>query len=1729
MKKFFLFLTLLIGSVGVTWADTWSYANSITIGDQITDLSTITDGQAVVLKQVSSSAYTCYGTSMVIKNSTTTNGLSVFKLHPTGTTNQFTIESAARSGYYFPSLQNSDWPTYVMTKTSSPTAFTFSSTTTASVALSDGQFIIGCSTGYFDGSSTAFTGWQGKGSNCQYQVYSATLGSETTEVNLPDGENYYLLKGALSGKYLTANGTSLTLNADKTPASLFYLTSDFALQAKGTSYYANNSAKNLSTTKYAGEISAGTYGTSAGSAYFYKNNSYYMFGGTSSSQTTTDRGSSVNGEGYQWYFEKWEDPSTTSEFTTTGTALTTAPTEGYYVVQVYSKNTKGYLTYNSSLTRKFRASTTASLDGTLDNAIVWQLAKNSDGSFTLKNVAAGVYVPADATRNSNCSGTETANIMLESLPTSDYAQANSWFGYQTNYKNGDNKLYFHCNGQSDGYGNNLSYWDGNGLSDGGSVCQIAFIPATMTGGHTLTFNYKEGETTVATKTLVLKENAIYEAPALAGYKFDAVTGFMGGEDKTIDITVTKLWAITLNYTYNGSTFKTATVLVEPDATIVAPAVQGYTFTALTQTATADATVEVPCTPLLPYQYYYIANDNENGGSDIKLQLSDEGGTLKAATTGTRTVEKYIWKRTVDADGYYQFQNLATGKYLKHKGVQDAAYNFRLDDGLATGNYALWGVSDSKHLCIKYDGTLDQADGTYAKGSTDYSTDFIFEQAVINTLTINTTPAVAGVFTWNGETKRGANVTYTKIAGQTVTDKSVTAFDNGYTASLSASEWDGESDLAITATMAESFYSTNYGEKWVRISSAVNSNYVMSAGAETTNMATANVDVTSDSQLFCFVGNATDGFKIYSKTKGSSVALYTADTNSGTAPSWTDAASASTWFLDSKYLSADSQPGYGLTTQDVTTSSDRNSLNLWGGGTGEAKFYGNGSSNGGSRWTVNEVEDLTLTVACTGTKSDMNQLVGSFSYTADGVTTSTNVTYATLDKSSTMYLPKAKSLTVNASSFVTYPGYEFVSQTYADNVLTVNYKATDARWLFQTYGHGRPYRIPAITKARNNDLIAVSDDRFCGADIGNGRVDLVYKVSHDNGATWSAETMLAQGDGVSSSNTCGFGDAAIVADRTSDKVMVMCVSAPNGGTCWTAAQRSSILWGTPNSDGTWTWTTPVDFKDEIMALLPTDRVNYFVGSGKLHQSRYIKVGDYYRVYAALWTTAGSDINNYVVYSDNFGAAGSWKLLGTTDVCPGPNGNEPKCEELPDGSVLLSARQPYHRLHNIFTYTDAATGAGSWGTSATGIANNDGPNGTDGEILIVNAMRASDGKVVPMGLQSAPNNGRAKVSIWYKDLSTDNAYDTPANFGTGWTLGKQMTPYSSAYTTMILQGNSKIGFFYEDGQSGAGYDMIYVPLTLEELTDNAYSLTSSNLQTTSTSTSTAVVLEGDVTNATQVADIVPTTATSVDLTAATVPTDKAVTIEQIKDAVVAKTGNANTILYTPAGTTVQSTTTNVVVDGKCQSLVVTDGNAFAAPTAFTATVADYVRTMTSQWGTLCLPYDIKADHKNASYDLYTISESTSDELTLARVDDGTVAAGTPVIVYRDGAATGIDMNNSNASVATGVQAGTKELVGCHKDTPITSGYYISNNAFWNAAEVSGGVTVPAFRAYINKVGDARTLTIRVAGGEETGIEALNSMINGTATYYDANGRQLKQAQQGVNIIRTADGKTHKVILK
>lgn len=370
----------------------------------------------------------------------------------------------------------------------------------------------------------------------------------------------------------------------------------------------------------------------------------------------------------------------------------------------------------------------------------------------------------------------------------------------------------------------------------------------------------------------------------------------------------------------------------------------------------------------------------------------------------------------------------------------------------------------------------------------------------------------------------------------------------------------------------------------------------------------------------------------------------------------------------------------------------------------------------------------------------------------------------------------------------------------------------------------PYRIPALASTHTGDLIAMSDFRYCKADIGYGRVDVHARISPDYGKTWGREFPVVEGSAVHGAVDCGFGDAALVADRESNEVLLITVC---GETVYSA---QSTTRQNPNRvalfrshDNGKTWSDYQEITEDIYSLFDKSTLgpvqSLFFGSGRIFQSRQVKVGSHYRIYAALCARPNG---NRVVYSDDFGK--TWKALGDTNRSPAPKGDEPKCEELPDGRVVLSSRVTGGRYYNIYTYTNVAKGKGNWDEVAFSGSENQGTvakeNATNGEILILPAVRKSDGKQLHLALQSVPlGPDRRNVGIYYKVV---DEIDSAAQLAQNWQGPLQVTNMSSAYSTMVPQADGTIGFLYEELTHGAGYCIVYKNLTLEEITAGAYAV-------------------------------------------------------------------------------------------------------------------------------------------------------------------------------------------------------------------------------------------------------------------------------------------------------------------
>ena len=376
-----------------------------------------------------------------------------------------------------------------------------------------------------------------------------------------------------------------------------------------------------------------------------------------------------------------------------------------------------------------------------------------------------------------------------------------------------------------------------------------------------------------------------------------------------------------------------------------------------------------------------------------------------------------------------------------------------------------------------------------------------------------------------------------------------------------------------------------------------------------------------------------------------------------------------------------------------------------------------------------------------------------------------------------------------------------------------------------------YRIPAIAKNKKGELVAVYDYRVCGTDIGFGEVDQVMRISKNNGKKWSKEVKIADGMGGNENIFgVGFGDPALCLDRESGRGVLITVS----GKCiysYAKADHRPFIARQITMDGGHTWSAPEDITTQFWgkegAIFQTSKNDDgmgvfawagFFGSGKILQSRVTKVGQYYRLYAALLLRGTGLKGAYVVYSDDMGM--NWQLLGGNPAFQAaPDSDEPKVEELPSGQIVFSGRKWYGRTFNIWTFAEGSVTEGSWDKPVNshdvtgGIKV--GANSCNGEILIVKGKLTETGKPCYVALQSLPKaDTRADVTIYYKVLEADRKYSS-VEFAEGWKQGLQVTSKRSAYSTMCLQKNGRIAFFYEE--EPYIYNMVYVPLTLKQITN------------------------------------------------------------------------------------------------------------------------------------------------------------------------------------------------------------------------------------------------------------------------------------------------------------------------
>ena len=435
---------------------------------------------------------------------------------------------------------------------------------------------------------------------------------------------------------------------------------------------------------------------------------------------------------------------------------------------------------------------------------------------------------------------------------------------------------------------------------------------------------------------------------------------------------------------------------------------------------------------------------------------------------------------------------------------------------------------------------------------------------------------------------------------------------------------------------------------------------------------------------------------------------------------------------------------------------------------------------------------------------------------------------------------------------------------ASAVTSASSISTKKQTLFSSASHmATPYRIPAIATLKNGTILTIADHRPSGYDVGansnNGKVDIYARIGSidpNGNYTWTANNDIVNYTGsdkiqiANGDSSYGYGDAAVVVDSESGEVLLLCVGATKGHKYGAnnSAEGYDCVRFTGSADGkTWTMDN-TKLTSKVKSAVNTSITEFFFASGRLLQSTKIKVGTHYRIYGAILAYQSGD-KNFVVYSDDFGK--NWTRLGSsTSCCQG--GNEAKLVELDNGDLILSSRTGGGRYYNVFTYSDKTNWAsGSWEYTGKPSSSwfsdpevkaelSDGSSCNGEFILYKGVTRKSDNAKVDILLQSLPTgSNRSKVSVYYQEINSSST-PTAKTIAKNWTKGIEVDDAESAYSTMTILPNGEIGFLYEDEYftsnssdnkkdgcaPGGTSNIVYVPLTVSEITGGAYTYVAEN---------------------------------------------------------------------------------------------------------------------------------------------------------------------------------------------------------------------------------------------------------------------------------------------------------------
>ena len=227
----------------------------------------------------------------------------------------------------------------------------------------------------------------------------------------------------------------------------------------------------------------------------------------------------------------------------------------------------------------------------------------------------------------------------------------------------------------------------------------------------------------------------------------------------------------------------------------------------------------------------------------------------------------------------------------------------------------------------------------------------------------------------------------------------------------------------------------------------------------------------------------------------------------------------------------------------------------------------------------------------------------------------------------------------------------------------------------------------------------------------------------------------------------------------------------------------------------------------------------------------------------------------------------------------------------------------------------------------------------------------------------------------------------------------------------------------------------------------------------------------------------------------------------------------------------------------SIVLDDNKDLSIIENCNASNISYSRTLTSEWGSLCLPIDIDLDH-NADFTAYSLNRLSDDMVELTKLS-GTLAANTPVIIRRKINAEKLNVSASGTITANLSSSDSPshelKLIGTYCKKIFTSAdtdcFVLKGDKLMNPAKVlelslAKTVGIKPYRAYMTFADSVEGSSAKAYSlcidSETTDIDIIHDISTDNAEYYDLSGRRVGNLQKGINIVKRG-GKTIKVIIR